>query len=368
MTPQRWQAPVAQRAVLLAAGLLLLGILFHELVTLALAVMTTVILAIPLASFATRLERRGVPRALGALLGLVLGLAVLAGFLALIVPPLVQETKHFVDGLPATVANLRSRIHEATGASQGQIGHSVQRFADRYRQHPEKLLGTLTSAGLTAVGTIGALLLMLVTAYFMAVRPEPLVNGAARLLPPRHRADALRVMERLRDAWIGWMHGTLIKMAVVGALLYVGLRLAGLQFAVLFAVLTAVLVVIPYFGGALATIPAVLLALTDSPGKALLVFGIFMIVLQIEGNFIVPVVMAHTVKLHPALIAIGVVLVGELFGFLGLFLAIPLLSLLVILTEELWVKPMERRHERTSASAVEVAGSAAAPPAQPGTP
>jgi predicted PurR-regulated permease PerM len=360
MSPKRWQAPVAYRVVLLAAGLLLLGILFRELVTLALAVMTTVILAIPLASFATRLERRGVPRALGALLGLIVALAVVASLVVLIVPTLVHETKHFVDDLPATVADLRSRIHEATGASQGEIGHRVQRFAERYTEHPEKLLGTLTTAGLTAFGALGALILMLITAYYMAVRPEPLVAGAVRVVPPRHRKEALRIMERLRTAWIGWMHGTLIKMAVVGALLYPALRLAGLHFAVLFAVLTAVLVVIPYFGGAIATIPAVLLALTDSPGKALLVFGIFMLVLQVEGNFIVPVVMAHTVKLHPALIAIGVVLVGELFGFFGLFLAIPLLSLLVILTEELWVKPLERRHQRASPGAVDVADAQSA--------
>jgi predicted PurR-regulated permease PerM len=197
-------------------------------------------------------------------------------------------------------------------------------------------------------------LLMVITAYFMAARPDPLVTGAMRLFPPEHRSEARRVMERLRVAWIGWMHGTLIKMLVVGVLVYVGLRLAGLEFAVLFAVLTAFLVVIPYFGGAIATVPAVLVSLTHYPGKALLVFGIYMLVLQIEGNLIVPVVMARTVKLHPALIAIGVVVVGELFGFLGLFLAIPLLSLLVILTDELWIKPLEHRH--ASGSAVQKVG------------
>ena len=349
MSSTGWRWPVAYRTVLLAGGLLLLGILFRELVTLALAVLTTVILAIPLSSFATRLERRGIPRSLGALLGLVLTVAVVGGLIALVVPPLVSESGHFVDRLPSLVTDLRDRIHNVTGASRGEIGQRVQHFAQRYTDHPEKLLGTLTSAGLTAVSAAFGLILMLITAYFMAVRPEPLLTGAVRLLPPEHRAEARRVMERLREAWIGWMHGTLIKMLVVGVLVYAGLRLAGLEFATLFAVLTAVLVVIPYFGGAIATVPAVLLAFTHSSGKALVVLGIYLLVLQVEGNLIVPLVMARTVKLHPALIAVGVVVVGELFGFLGLFLAIPLLSLLVILTEELWVKPLERREGRPSA-------------------
>jgi predicted PurR-regulated permease PerM len=273
----------------------------------------------------------------------VLALAVAGGLIALIVPPLVNETGHFVDRLPAFVTELRDRIHHVTGASQGEIGRRVQHFARRYSDHPERLLGTLASAGLTVASAVVILILMLITAYYMAARPDPLVNGAVRLFPPRHRAEARRVMQRLREAWIGWMHGTLIKMLVVGVLVYVGLRLAGLEFATLFAVLTAVLIVIPYFGGAIATVPAVLLALTHSTGKALIVLAIYLGVMQLEGNVIVPLVMARTVKLHPALIAVGVLVVGELFGFLGLFLAIPLLSLLVILTEELWVKPLERR-------------------------
>ena len=84
-----------------------------------------------------------------------------------------------------------------------------------------------------------------------------------------------------------------------------------------------------------------LFALTDSPGKALLVIVVYTLVQQFEGNVTIPLVMARTVKLHPAVIAVGVVVVGQLFGFVGLIVAVPILSMLVILVEELWVKPME---------------------------
>ena len=73
--------------------------------------------------------------------------------------------------------------------------------------------------------------------------------------------------------------------------------------------------------------PPTLFALTDSPGKALVVLGAYVLVQQIESNVTIPVVMAQRVRLHPAVIAIGVVVVGQLFGFVGLFVAVPILSL-----------------------------------------
>jgi predicted PurR-regulated permease PerM len=130
-------------------------------------------------------------------------------------------------------------------------------------------------------------------------------------------------------------------MLVTGVLVYVALTIVGVDFAVFFAVLSALLVVIPYFGAIAGAIPPILFALTDSPTKALIVLGVYVLVQQLESNVIIPLVMSQTVKLHPALIAIGVVVVGQLFGFVGLFVAVPILSLLQITVDELWVKSIE---------------------------
>jgi predicted PurR-regulated permease PerM len=141
------------------------------------------------------------------------------------------------------------------------------------------------------------------------------------------------------------MQGVVFDMFISGTLLYIGLTIVGLDFAILFAVLTALLVVVPYFGAIVGAIPPVLFAFTDSPGKALAVLIVYVLVQQIESNVIVPVVMARTTRLHPALIAIGVVMVGNLFGIVGLFVAVPIISAAVILTEEIWVREIEAAHE-----------------------
>jgi predicted PurR-regulated permease PerM len=113
-------------------------------------------------------------------------------------------------------------------------------------------------------------------------------------------------------------------------------------------------VVVPYFGAILGAIPPVLFALTDSPGKALAALAVYIAVQQIEGNLIIPLVMARTTRLHPAVIAIGVVVVGQLFGVVGLFVAVPIVSGIVILTEEFWVREVEAAHEERTTPDIEL--------------
>jgi predicted PurR-regulated permease PerM len=135
-----------------------------------------------------------------------------------------------------------------------------------------------------------------------------------------------------------------VDMTVTGVLLYIGFTIIDLDFAILFAVLAALFTVVPYYGAFASGLPAVLFALTDSPGKAAATLAIYIAVQQFEGNITVPLVMARAVKLHPAVIAIGVIVVGQLFGAVGLIVSVPILAAIVILVDELWVKPMEARH------------------------
>ena len=333
---------IVYRAILLAAGLLLFGLLFRQLVTLLLAILITIVVAIPLAAGASRLERFRIPRPVGALITLLCGVGALALMIYLLTPPFIDQTNEFVDDVPGIVTNLEEIYADLTGQDSGEVGDQVQQFAERYTDDPDRLIGPITSIGLSVAGVAAALVLILITAYYMAVRPDPLINGLVRLAPPARRTHVRHVLGRIRSAWIGWLEGVAIDMVLTFLLLWIALELIGLDFAVFFAVLSALLVVVPYFGAIAGAIPPTLFALTDSPGKALLVLGAYILVQQIESNVTIPVVMAQRVRMHPAVIAIGVVVVGQLFGFVGLFVAVPILSLIVISVEEFWVKPVEQ--------------------------
>ena len=347
-------AHVAYRTVFLVAGLILFGLLFRQLVTLLLAMLVTIIIAIPLDAAAQRLERHRIPRPAGALLALLAGVGTLALIIYLLIPPFVDQTNQFVDDVPAIVKDLERVYADVTGQNAGEVGDKVQHFFERYTEQPDRLIGPLTSIGLNVAGILGALVLILITSYYMAIRPEPLVNGLVRLFPPPRREHARFVLGRIRQSWIGWMEGVVIDMFVTFVMLYIALTIVGLDFAIFFAVLSALLVVVPYFGAIAGAIPPVLLGLTDSPGKALVVLGAYILVQQLESNVTIPIIMAQRVRLHPAVIAVGVVVVGQLFGFIGLFVAVPILSLIIISVEEFWVKPVEEGHAELRRSEIEL--------------
>lgn len=346
----------ASRAVLLAFGLVVLGLLFRQLVTLSVAVLVTLLISIPLSASATRLERRRVPRPIGVVLTMLLGLGALVAVIAVIAPPLGEQTQTFIDEIPAIVDSVEENIGGLVGAEPSEVGDSLQKTLQGYTDDPGSLVGPLAAIGLGLAGVIGALLVILITAAYVAINPAPLVESALGLLPPDRRAWGRGVLDRLRTAWVGWMEGVAIDMVITGVLLYLGLTLIGLDFAIVFAVLSALLVVIPYFGAFAAGIPPVLFALADSPGKALLALGVYLLVQQIESNLTIPLVMAQRVQLHPAVVAMGVIVVGQLFGFAGLFVAVPILSLVVIAIDELWVRPLQ--------SSGEIVDSTAEPPPQ----
>lgn len=334
---------VAYRVVLFAAALLVFGLVFRQIATLLLAVLVTVIIAIPLAAAADRLERRRVPRGIGALVALLGGVLTLGLIVALLVPPFVEQTNQFLDDVPAIVDDLGALLSDVTGSKPTDLGDRAEESVQDLTDDPAKLVGPIASVGISVAGIVATLILVLITAYYMAVRPDPLIDGLKSLVPPSRRAHAGAIFARLREAWVGWMIGLGADMLVTGVLLYIGLTIVGLDFAIFFAILSALLVVIPYFGSFIALFPPLLFALTDSPSKALVVLIIYLLVQQLESNVIIPMVMSQRVKLHPAVIAVGVVIVGQLFGFVGLFVAVPILSLLQISVDEMWVKPLEDR-------------------------
>jgi predicted PurR-regulated permease PerM len=308
------------------------------------------------------LQRFRIPRALGAAIGLLLALGLLVAAIVAIVPAFSDQINQFAASLPHIVDSLRHRLGRLTGTSANHVGRQIQHFVDGYTQHPQKLLGPLESIGAGVAAGIGALIVVLLTALYTAIKPEPLIGGLLRIITPTRRALALHILGRLRTAYIAWLRGLVVGMFVLGTLTYVGLMLAGVGFAAFFATFTAVAMIIPYFGALVSSIPPIIYALTISPGKALVVAGIYVVAHQVEGNVIQPLVVARTVELHPAAVAVGVVAVDRLFGFVGLIVAVPILVTVKILLEELWIHPLERRRAIEDEASTEKGAPAEGPP------
>src|SRR5947209_8312803 len=326
MSESRITPGVIYKAVLLAFGLVVAAMIFQALTTLILGVLIVVTIAAPLTAIADFLARWHVPRAIGATLGLLVGLAAIGGLVALIVPVFTREVNHFVDQLPQTGDLLSHRLGRLTGSSPAHISGQIQHFINNYTHNPSKLLGPAAVVGESVAAGVAAIIVVLLTSLYTAIHPDPLVGGIIRLFPVPRRQHVHHILMRLRTAYLAWLRGLFVGMVVLGGLTYIGLLVVGLHFAAFFAVFTAVAMIVPYFGALASSIPPILYALTISPQKAILVAIIYIGAHQLESNVIQPLVVARTVKLHPAVVAIGVVAVDQLFGFIGLLIAVPITS------------------------------------------
>jgi predicted PurR-regulated permease PerM len=342
MSESRITPGVIYKAVLLAFGLVIAAMVFQALSTLILGVLIVAIIAAPLTAFADLLERWHVPRAIGATLGLFIGLGAIGGLVALIVPVFSREVTHFVNELPNIGDALTRRLGHLTGSSPAHISAQIQHFINNYTHNPSRLLGPAAVVGESVAAGVAAIIVVLLTSLYTAIHPDPLVNGMVRLFPIPRRPHVQHILMRLRTAYLAWLRGLFVGMVVLGTLTYLGLVLVGLNFAAFFAVFTAVAMIVPYFGALASSIPPILYALTFSPQKAIVVAIIYILAHQLESNVIQPLVVARTVKLHPAVVAIGVVAVDQLFGFIGLLVAVPIIATVSILADELWVKNLEQ--------------------------
>jgi predicted PurR-regulated permease PerM len=167
-----------------------------------------------------------------------------------------------------------------------------------------------------------------------------------KLVPERGRALAAEAMEASARALRLWLLGRMVSMATVGLMTWIGLTIIGVPSALTLGLLAALLEFVPFIGPVISAVPAVLLAFAVGPDKALWTVMLFLIVQQIEGNVLEPLVQQRAVDLPPALLLFALVAGGLIFGPVGIILAAPLTVVLYVLVKRLYVQ--EALHTKTS--------------------
>ena len=144
---------------------------------------------------------------------------------------------------------------------------------------------------------------------------------------------------------MGWLAGVALSMSFIGITSIIGLFVLQVPLPFVNGLVALILALIPYMGAILSVIPPLLLALLDSPSKAGAVLLLYFLIQQIEGNLVTPIIMQKQVSLLPAYTLTLLTAFGFLFGFLGLFLALPILIVIQILVKEVLIKDILDRWE-----------------------
>lgn len=181
-------------------------------------------------------------------------------------------------------------------------------------------------------------LLIFVLGIYVAATPRLYAGGVVRLVPKHGRERAWEVLHAVRFALARWLIGRVLSMAVVGVLTWGGLVLLGVPLALSLALSAALLSFVPNLGPLLSLVPAALVGLSESTELALYVVLLYGLVQLIESNLITPIIQHRAVSMPPALLLTNQVLMGTIFGAIGLLFATPITVVVMLLVQLLYVR------------------------------
>ncbi len=300
-----------------------------------------VVLATTLNRLAKRLQRMGMGRGLAVILSVGIFLAVVVGFFWLIVPPFTQQFQELTLRVPQGFQRLNSWLDQAETRIPTQLTPYIPDVNSLIQQAQPLINRALGSSFTLVSGTLEVvlkiLLVLVLTGMFLA-DPPAYRKVFVRLFPSFYRRRVDGILDKCEVSLEGWVVGAFIAMSVVGLLSVTGLSILGVKAALALGVLAGFLNLIPNLGPTMSVIPAMAIALLDTPWKPLAVLALYFVIQQTESNFITPVVMARQVSLLPAVTLIAQLFFVTFFGFLGLFLALPLTVVAKIWVQEVLIK------------------------------
>jgi predicted PurR-regulated permease PerM len=331
----------AWRIVWLVFLLIIVWLILRALQPVILLFALVFLLAMVLNPIVVWLEKHHVPRFVSVLLLILALVAVTATIMIFAIPPLARQTQELVRNTPNVWRGIRARIESVT-----RIYPSVRDALPRTDEIAGKVGGAAGTVGnillrstLGLVGGVASFVFAFLLLVFVLVNPRPLVAAYLALAPDRYREQAQRTLERLMRQMTAWARGVAINGVITGLSIGVLLWLIGVQPALIFGVFAFLGEFLPNIGAFLVSIPILLVALSLGATKFWLALGVILLVYQIELNVLVPGVLGKEMRLHPVNILFFTLATAELFGLLGVFLAVPAAALVQIVIDEFYLQP-----------------------------
>lgn len=300
-----------------------------------------------------RLQRLGISRVISTVVVVASFIGIACLILMWIIPIVWYQGRNLLRDFPQMLDQSKSYLLELPATFPGVV--SIEQINTLMHAVDERLLTfgrDMLALSLASIVDLVALLIYLVLVplmvFFMLKDKASLTASISQLLPSERKLIG-QVWHEMNVQIMNYIRGKILEILVVGAVSYAVFAIFGLNYPLLLGVLVGLSVLIPYVGAAVVTLPVALVALfqwgpTAEFGYLMLAYGI---VQALDGNLLVPLLFSEAVDLNPVFIIIAVLFFGGLFGFWGIFFAIPLASL-VKATVNAWSTRVHPQHETTS--------------------
>lgn len=232
--------------------------------------------------------------------------------------------------LPHTVSTFKAKMGETP------VGQKVLESISG--GDSDKLMATAQTFLGTSFGVLGDVYIILLLGVFFTAGPSLYKNGILLLVPKSKKELGKHIMNRISLSLKGWLKGMMVSIVLITIMITVALSIIGIPVAMVLGLITGLLELVPNLGSLLAMIPGVLLALTISTNTAIVVALVYIVSQTITANIVTPLIQKKIINLPPALTLVSQLIMGALSGALGIILAVPLLAIIIILVDELYVK------------------------------
>ncbi|HEX5940654.1 MAG TPA: AI-2E family transporter, partial [Anaerolineales bacterium] len=283
------------------------------------------------------LHRRGIPRATGIILIYILIAGLVVGFLAMIVPLLADQVTELSRTLPEYYTNFRSALINSNNRLLQNIGwripSQVGLLVNRDPNTAEVLdqVGqTLLYTNLILKGVLGTLAVFLL-AYYWTQEGNLILRSLLRIMPPQRKKNVREFLQLAETKLGGYVRGQGLLCVAVGVTAFIAYLLIGLPYTLVLAIFAGIMEMVPVFGPALGAIPALLVALSIDPGKALWVVIATSVIQLLENAVLVPRIMKQSMGVNPIIVLLSLIAFGSVFGFVGALLALPLAAIIQLL-------------------------------------
>ncbi len=284
--------------------------------------------------FVSFIEKKKIPRIVGCILVYLFMIGLLLLMIYLFIPSLAVQVKDFVKSAPTIfeditnfVVHTINRFHIDSIVNVDTLKENVLETISEWglgigRDMPKYILsfgkGFIT-------GGLNILLGMMI-GFYLLFDFDKVNHTIFTLVPKKWKKGYSELLKRINTSLRSYVQGVLIIMFLVFLTQTIGLTLAGMEAPVIFALFCAVTDIIPYFGPYIGGIPAVIVGFTISPITGVCVLISIVIVQLLENNFYQPLIMGHTMKLHPVTIMLGLLIFQHFFGIIGMVIATPVIA------------------------------------------
>ncbi|MGX1097254.1 AI-2E family transporter [Amorphus sp. MBR-141] len=323
-------------ATVIIAGVLLAVLAVWKLSSVLILILCAVMVAIVLDAAANAMTKPlGLPRWIGLTVAVVVTVGAIVAAVVFVGPTLAEQVSGLAGQAEEGLGRLRDNL---TAFGLSTEGENADIKLQEILPSPSGILSSATKALSSIVGIFGSVIVVAVVGIYFAVSPDAYASGLVRFAPKGKRRTLRRLVSRTGSVLQRWLIGKGISMLIIGLLTYAGLLILGVPLALLLAVFAGLAAFVPFLGPVAGGLAMGLVALSESWQLTLWVLGLYLVIQTVESYLLTPIVQQKTVYLLPAVVLSAQLVMGTLFGIMGVALATPITAILMTVLNETYFR------------------------------